>query len=112
MLKPFRSIKFLTKGCSFCEIDFVGDGINVMLACKSGAEIRYIIPKDADGEYLEDASDPRNYKTSIRTDPKLIMGSLTNFTHSKGLVNVTMKIEEGKMLLKSCTSERVKKGLI
>jgi hypothetical protein len=113
ILKPFRSMKFLTKSCNFCEILFGNneeDTITVVVGCKSGAEIRYIINKVATGELLEVDSDPKDYKSIIRTEAKLIIGSLTNFAHNKGLANLTLKVEDNKMLLKSCATDLVKKG--
>jgi hypothetical protein len=113
LLKPFRSMRFLTKAIAKCEILFQSssDCLEVTLACKYGSTIIYSIHLTSESECLQVDYDLNSLKNAITAEAKLIIGSLSNFAHSKGVGDLTLKVTGSKLFFKNCITDLVKKGM-
>lgn len=110
-MKPFRSMKFITK-CIFCEISFEEgkDTVVITMGCKSLAEIRYNIPMVSDRDELHAECDMEKLVNFLRSEPKFLMDNLSHFTHGKGLQDLTLKVHGNKLLMKNCATDLLRKG--
>ncbi len=111
-MKPFRSIRFI-KTCIFCELEFEEgtDLIMITLGCKSLCTLKYKIQLLENPDELVADCEPDSLTNWIRTDPKFMMSNLSNFTHcAKGLMDLTLKAQGNKILMKNCATDLMRKG--
>ena len=95
-----------------CEILFQNnnDCLEVLFTCKFGCTIVYSIHLTTEVEVLQVDYDLDLLKNAITAEPKLIIGSLSNFAHNKGVGDLTLQFTGSKLFFKNCLTDLVKKG--
>jgi len=114
LLKPFRSMRFLTKCATECKIHYAqdGDNLDVTLLTRFGAQISYSLRLLSDVELLEVDFDLDSLRSIVTCDSKFILGSLSNFHQVKGAGDLTLKVVGHQITLRSSVTDLVRKGTI
>lgn len=113
ILKPYKTQK-VAKSYLQSEIiyDPSRDFVTVTSEGRSHATTTYKLGASANTDDIMIECDPYSFGNCIKSDAKTLSSCLSNFSHVKGLAELTLKIDGGRVTLRNCVTDIARKGIL
>lgn len=111
ILKPYRSQK-MAKNHTSSEIQYTADADHILIKSESKSRVSssYRLSASVHDEEIQFECDPYVYPHSVKIDAKVLSNCLSNFSHMKGLAELSLKIHGSRVTLRNTVTDVTRKG--